>query len=342
MLMSISSALTCFAYAQERAVSSVKIIASKIVIENNSYDFQVIGTGKARSSVDIYPEVDGQVKAVLFQANTFVGAGSVLIELDSMQEQIAVRLAEAKLKEATKLLSRYQKANSAGVTENDLSLARHNVDIAQLELEQANLALSKRTVKAPFPGWVSIPNVDVGDRIKQDMLITGLDDRQQIYVEFEVPEALSSALIPSSPQYNPVLSVTTPAYPNRLFKAEIIAKQNRINPQLRTQTVRAMINNEEDLLLTGMSFEVTWHIQGQDYPAFPEIALQWEREGAYVWTVRQNKAYKEPIKVISRKGALVLVDGNLEQTDQVVLEGVQRLRDGTQVHILGQHSETSG
>ena len=48
-----------------------------------------------------------------------------------------------------------------------------------------------------------------------------------------------------------------------------------------------------------MSFVVSLTLEGNDYPAIPELALLWEREGAYVWRVSDGKS--ENVKVERRQ-----------------------------------------
>jgi multidrug efflux pump subunit AcrA (membrane-fusion protein) len=67
--------------------------------------------------------------------------------------------------------------------------------------------------------------------------------------------------------------------------------------------------------------------------AVPELALQWGREGAFVWAVRDGKAVQVTVRSVRRTRSLVLVDGRLEVGEQVVVEGVQRLRAGRSVLV---------
>ena len=102
--------------------------------------------------------------------------------------------------------------------------------------------------------------------------------------------------------------------------------------------VRAQIDNSKDRLRPGMSFNTRWEIVGESFPAVPEISLQWSRSGAFVWIVRQSTVYKVDVKVEARKASMVLVDGPVKIGDQVVMEGLQRLRDGLAVKVLGNDS----
>jgi multidrug efflux pump subunit AcrA (membrane-fusion protein) len=88
-----------------------------------------------------------------------------------------------------------------------------------------------------------------------------------------------------------------------------------------------------------MSFSVTMHFEGDRYPSVDPLALQWSAEGSYVWRVVDGKAEKIPVKIIQRNPDKVLVESQLVENDQVATEGLQRLRDGSEVKVLGAANE---
>lgn len=316
--------------------SAVKVLTKPIEITENSRVFEGVGTGRARLSADIYPAIAEEVLGVKFQAGQKVSAGDVLVQLDDRQEKLAVELAEVELKDAESLLKRYQQAGKEGaVPESEVDSAKATFDSAKVALEQAKLDLDERKIIAPFDGYVGIPNVDPGDRVGTDTLITGLDARDTLYVDFEVPEALASALRKAQDEKQNV-SITTPSFPAKKFKGNITAQESRVNPERRTLTARASIDNDEDFLRPGMSFTVQWDIAGEKYATVPEISVQWSREGSFIWIIRNGHAEKTMARVVARKGGMVLLEGEVKENEAVVVEGLQRLRPDIEVEILNQ------
>ena len=80
-----------------------------------------------------------------------------------------------------------------------------------------------------------------------------------------------------------------------------------------------------------MSFVVELVLLGDNYPTVPELSLQWRKGESYVWIVRDNKAEKVLIRAVKRLNSIILVDGDLKPDELVVVEGVQRLRAGSEV-----------
>lgn len=267
----------------------------------------------------------------MFNAQDRVQKGDVLVQLDDREEKLAEKLAEVKLKDSRSLLNRYEQAVKEGaVPQSEVDSARADVESAQVALDQARLAIKYRKIIAPFSGYVGIPKVDPGDRVTTNTLITGLDDRKTIHVDFEVPEALAGVL-----KENQTITATTPAYPNRKFEGTITALENRVDPDRRTLMTRASIDNTDDLLRPGMSFTTIWKTEGEKYPTVPEIALQWSNDGSFVWIIRDGKAQKVRTKVVSRRSGMVLLEGDIKQGESVVIEGLERLNEGIEVSILG-------
>lgn len=313
---------------------AVKVITQPIVETNSGKLFEAIGTGKARLSVNLYPQVIGEVTSVNFKAQDKVKAGEVLVELDNREQKLAVRLAEVEIKGATNLLTRYEQAVKDGaVPESEVDSARADVEAAQVALEQARVALDNRQIKAPFTGVVGIPNIELGDRVDSTTVITGLDDRSVLYVDFEVPESLSGLIQKTQNQPQEIVA-TTPAFPDETFAASINSLESRLDDTRRTLRVRASIDNQADLLRPGMSFRIRWDIPGELFATVPEISLQWSDTGAYIWIIRDDRANRVPVRVVARTAGKVLVEGDLASGEQVVAEGLQRLREGLQVEIL--------
>ena len=81
-----------------------------------------------------------------------------------------------------------------------------------------------------------------------------------------------------------------------------------------------------------MSFRVELDLQGDAYPELAEISLQWGAEGSFIWSVVDGKAVRVPVNLVQRKQGKVLVESTLSEGDLVVVEGLQRLREGSAVN----------
>lgn len=305
------------------------VIVTPVGLTSNAAVVEAVGTGKAAKAVTLYPEASGQVEEILFEAGEHVKQGDPLLRLDVEEETLAVDLARVHLQDARQQLERYEStAPSGAVSTSEVDRARTALSAARIELAQAELALRKRILKAPFEGVVSIPDVEVGDRITPSTVVSTLDDRSTLLVDFEVPEAFAQGVRVGSG-----LEAATWALPGEQFAGVVDSVASRIDPQTRTLRVRGRIGNHGDLLRTGMSFTITLPLQGRRFPSVPSIAVQWDRRGAYVWRVADGKAERVEVEVMKRENQWILVQAPLEPGDHIVVEGVQRLRPGRSIEV---------
>jgi len=288
---------------------------------------QAIGSGLANRSITVYPDVTGVIAEIDFEAGDRVEAGDVVVKLDDAQARIAVNIAETKLADARRTLERSETLLTRNaIAQATVDTARTAVQTARLELEQARESLADRTIRAPFGGVLGIPQVELGDRVSETTPIASLDDRSIIIVEFDVPEIYLGRL-----QIGQPITAANAGFRGQTFKGTITEINSRIDTGTRAVRVRAALENPGDTLRGGMSFTVNLVLKGETYPAIAELALIWERDGAYVWVVNEGKAEQVKVAVVKRADGRILVDGDLKQDQLVVVEGTQRLRPGRDV-----------
>ena len=290
---------------------------------------KAVGTARAYRSVTLHPAAAGEVAAVHFAPDQEVRKGSVLLELDSRREKLAVDLARVRVRNARQLLSRYERsAGSGAYAESTVADARSALEEAEIALRQAEVALSDRRVVAPFDGFTGLTEVDVGDRIGTGDAITTLDDRASLLVGFSVPELFLGRIGRGHP-----VEVATWAARDQPIPGEIVDLDSRIDPVSRSFTARARVANAGDAFRPGMSFAVTLDVHGDRHPLVPEISVRYGTDGAFVWVVREGAAARVPVRIVERQEATVLVDAALAEGEPVVVEGIQRLRPGLAVNV---------
>jgi membrane fusion protein, multidrug efflux system len=322
------------ATAPRPAAEAVPVIVASSTELPDTVTLELPGSGLAQRSVTLFPLVDGEVNRVLFRTGQAVTAGQLLVQLSDRAEQLAVDLAAARLQTASLLARRLEAtAGSGAVPEIEVEQAVAVRRSAEIELAQARQALTERSVRAPFAGVMGIAGVERGDRVSPTTALTTLDDRRQLVVAFSVAEAHLNRLRPGQ-----TITATHPAYPSQAFTGRVSEIDSQIDPLLRTVRVRATMPNTEDRLRTGMSFRVRLVFEGEVRVSVPALTLQFDREGSFVWAVREGKAQRVAARVVRRSGERVLVDSELASGEPVVVEGVQRLRPGRAVRVVGERA----
>lgn len=310
--------------------TGVPVIVAPVRAARDDLVLEAVGTGRAQRSVALRSETQGKVVEMPLTPGGRYARGDLLLRLDDRDQRLAVALAETRLAEAERVLSRFQRLEDAGTAAvARLDETRTAAEIARIELEAARAALEDRVLRAPFDGVAGLSEIEVGDWVDSDVDIASLDDRSVLLVGFDVPEALLARVRPGT-----AVTATTPAAPGRQFEGTVTAIDSRIAADSRTARVRVAIPNPEDRLRPGASFSVRLELPGETYPIVPELALQFAQGSLHVWRIEDTGAQRVEVRLVRRRAGEVLVEGALDGGDLVVIEGTQRLSPGEAVTIV--------
>ena len=313
--------------AKPAAAREIPVVVARVGEARDDATVEAVGTGRARRSVTLYAEASGEIVEFPVRSGGQVARGDVVLHMDASDAKLAVAAARTRLLEAQRQaeradLLRSKRINSPANVDDAQNLMKR----AEIELGQAEEALRDRTLKAPFDGVVGIPKVERGDRITSTTEVISLDDRSELYVEFEIPELYFARVAVGEP-----VMARTPSFDDREFTGKIDQIDTRVDPATRAVMARAVLPNGDDLLRPGMSFAVEVVLPGKPFPQIPELALLWIKGESHVWQVRDGKAKQIAVRIVRRLNSTILVDGPIGPGDLVVVEGVQRLRPGIAV-----------
>ncbi len=297
---------------------------------------EAVGTTRARQSVDIVPEADGRVVELAISSGATVEKGAVLVRLDDDIARADLAEAEARLKERRQALERVRQLRlSNAVAEATVEESEARLAEAEAQLDRAARRLQERTIRAPFEGVVGLTNVDTGARVVQGTPITRLDDLSEVEVEFGLPEALFAQVSRNQP-----LTATTVAFPGEVFRGKIEAVDNRIDPVSRSFRTRAIIPNPEGTLPAGMFMSLELTLSQADRVVIPEEALVFQAAETYVFVVEEGIARRVVVRTGQRRDGMVAILDGVDEGTTIVLRGLQRLRDGSPVAVIGQKGDS--
>jgi RND family efflux transporter MFP subunit len=256
-----------------------------------------------------------------------VEAGAALLRLEDDEERVADDKARVELRHAEATLERSRAlADSKTISDAALLEAQTAAELAAIEVRSAEIALQRRTVRAPFAGITGLTDISVGDLVTPTTAITRLDDLSTVRVGFEVPERWAGRIEPGHP-----ITATAPGLVGSEFSGSITGIDNRIDETTRTLRLEAELANEGRVLKAGMAITVTLGFETNRELAVPSLAVQWDRAGSFVWKVVEGAARRADVAIVRRESGIVVVRGEVEAGEEVVVEGVQRLREGAKV-----------
>ena len=313
------------------AAAAVRVLVAPVTLSEAAGRVSAIGDGRALHSVPVTPLVSGRLTDITVAPGARVAAGDVIARLDDEAEAIALARAELAASDAAATLERTERLQAqSAATDVALREARLAARTAELEERDARLAFDRRTVTAPIGGVIGLLPVDPGTQVTPETELAIIDDRSSILVDFRIPERFVGRLQPGDP-----VEATALARPGTPFHGRITALDNRVETASRTLKLQASLDNADDALRGGMAFSIDLAFRGESHPAVDPLAIQWGGDGAFVWAVRDGKAARVPVRIVERNSDAVLVAADLTPGEQVVTEGIQRLRPGSPLQIDG-------
>jgi len=288
-----------------------------------------VGTVRAREAVTITAKSPGIVSAIRFQEGQRVPAGEALVVLEDAALRGELDQARALLDDARSQLQRAQRLSSGVVAEQRVDTLYAVARGAEARVRSVQARLDETRVTAPFAGRVGLRSVSLGALVQPGTPITTLDDISRVRVEFSVPEVYVARVQPGS-----IVSARSPAFGERRFQGTVLVADTRIDPATRTIRLISEFDNPDETLRPGLFLTIELDLETRnDALMVPEEALDPVGERAFVFVIRENRAHRAEVTLGQRLAGEVEILRGVSATDQVVVRGIQRLRNNAPVRI---------
>lgn len=290
-----------------------------------------VGSLVALQSVTISSEVDGRVKRIFFEDGQFVKKGSAVLQLDSDQAKADLVSAKTELTLSKATYQRYLSLfKEGGVSRQDLDQKRSDMESKSAAVKSAIATLQKKTLVAPFSGRLGAFAVTEGNYIKAGDQLVKLVNKRVLKVVYTLPENNVPNLVIGQPA-----QVTVGSFPGRVFDGAVSFIAPSVDVDTRTVSVQATIPNPDEKLSPGMFVHVSQIVsEAKNALVIPEEAIIAGLQGDTVYKVVDGKAIAVKIVVGPRRNGFAQIKSGLQQNDQVVIAGQQKLHDGSAVAIV--------
>jgi membrane fusion protein (multidrug efflux system) len=312
-----------------------------------------VGTTTGFVNADIYPKVQGYLLKQAYRDGSVVQEGELLFQIDPRQFQATLEEANGQLARARAALeknaldvARYTPLAAQGaVSQQELDNAVQaraasaaQVDSMRANVEQARLNLQWTQVKSPITGVAGIANAQVGNLVSPQTLLTSVSQLDPIKVTFPISEieylrfadlirAREKAPEGSAPAAIELVLADGSTYPERgrlrvaglavatttgtiNVQAEFPNPNNRLRPG-QFAKVRAVTDRREDALLVPQRAV-------RDLQGISQVAVVGADDKVTFKTVKLGPAH----------GSDVVVESGLAAGERVVVQGLQKIRDG--------------
>jgi len=329
----------------------VRTVAAKV--QDLAVHLKAIGTVTPLNMVTVKSRVDGQLLRVAFEEGQRVERGQLLAEIDPAPYKIRLAQMEgqlqqtaAQVKSARSDLERIEQLHEQKlVTNQQLELqqamvAQREGTLAsvQAQVDDARLQLAYTRVEAPIGGRVGLRRVDAGNLIRQSDAngIVVITQTRPISVSFAIPEVdLQSVLDPFRAGETLTVEAWDRGETAVLATGVLQTIDNQIDTATGTLRLKAQFANQDERLFPNQFVNVRMRVRTlRKALVIPSAAVQFGSRGTYVYVINaENKATVRDIVLGPSEGSLQAVTKGLEPDAAVVLEGLDRLREGRKVVI---------
>ncbi len=213
------------------------------------------------------------------------------------------------------------------VKENDI-VGNFNIDERFVKKGDIIVALKdNQNIIAEFAGKLGKREIAQGV-LGSDSLIITLDDIKNIFIDIKIPENYVGVI-----KKGLKAEISSSAF-KRNFKGKIDSVSSRIDPSTRSILARVIVKNNKFQIIPGQLMTVKIIYDEEKELGVPESAVTIQGNTSFVYIVEDNIAKKRNIEIGKRNFGKVSVLSGLEKNEEVVIEGISKVRNNIKVKIL--------
>ena len=310
---------------------------------------EAVGTFVAINGADVTTEAGGVIREILFEPGQRVKAGTVLVRLNTANEEATLRALDAAAKLAVSQRDRWRELGQqklVSLADVEQRAADAASALAQVEAQRALIA--QKTIRAPFDGTLGIRKANLGQFIAPGSPIVNLQSISPIFLDFTLPQQRMDQLAEGTS-----IRATVDSLPGRTFDGRITAIEPLIDADTRSVKVQATFVNNDNALRPGTFAKVGFDLGSeQSVVVIPQTAVSFNPYGNAVYVIRETQygpdekdmqgqsltgvklvVQQRFIKTGATRGDLVAVTEGLKPGERVVTSGLLKLRNDAVVTI---------
>ncbi len=323
--------------SEARSEPTVRVEA--LVLEPTSFTdvIEVTGTVEAIDDATLSAQTNGPV-TMLLELGAQVQSGQPVAKIDAEEAAAAVEQAKAQYELAQ---DRYERQKplyqDSIVSALEFEQVRSERNQARASLQQARKRLANTIVEAPFAGTVEERFGEVGEQAAPGMKVVRLVNTRRVKVAAGVPERYANDIRRGTP-----VQLDFRRYGAGVRTATVTFVGNTIDPESRTFTIEATVDNPEGTLKPSMSttLRVTRSVRDSAL-VIPRTAVLRDETGTHVYVVDRSDttavARNRDVTLGPETGGRIVVTSGLEAEDEIIVVGQNNVSPGTPLEVSTRH-----
>lgn len=289
---------------------------------------------KAIQHIEVRAQERGYLTEIFVDEGQLVEEGTKMFQIMPLIYKADLRRAEAEADMAsieyknTKML-----ADKNIVSPAELALGSAKLSRAKAELDLARTHMRLTEIRAPFTGLMDRFVVRLGSLVEEGDLLTTLSDNRKLWIYFNVPEA-EYLDYKSDPDHK--LEVQFKMANDKIYDQEGRVETIEADFDNTTGNIafRATFPNPTGLLRHGETGNIIVTTKYPNAQQIPQKATFEILDRRYVFVVGDDGVVKtRPISVAAELPHVFIVDGGLEDTDHILLEGLRKVQEGKHIEV---------
>lgn len=313
---------------------------------------QAQGSVEPEQSIAVRAQVSGVLQKVFFNEGDEVKAGQLLLEIDPASFRASVEQARAAVArdQAMAAEAAARERRLAPLVEKEYvtrqeyeqaaaeaKSARAVVEANRAALREAELQLARTRIVAPISGRTGSLGVKPGNLVtanSAEPLVT-INTVRAAVVSFRIPQQQLNDVRRHGLDKNLRVEVFRDDGRAPVANGTLTFIDNLVDPATGTVRLKARVDNRDEVVWPGEFVLVRLVLDVErDAVVVPEAAVQPGQDGPFVYVIEEGRARQRSIEVARQVEAHIVVASGLKGGEQVVLSPPQKLRNGSEVHVL--------